>query len=182
MDRGVPARRLPGRTVPGVFRVAAAASRAWNEIIAQPAWTTNWMVVHRDRFDGAREVADIVDTAMQIMSGRETLGRPAAGVAGSYWHRQHAELDAAAGRLGTRADSLIRCRDHVAELSRAVHHLEELQRMERSALAVDQIVIATSFGYADHERRMADLADEIAAARMGIEDLLGQLTQGAAER
>jgi len=158
-------------------QVAAAASRAWNEILAEPAWATPWTAVHRAGFDGAAEVAQIVGAALQIMAGREAVGPRADGTAESSWQSQHAELDAAAARLGARADWLIRLRDRVDALSRAVHHLAEVQRMERSALAVDDVVVETSFGYVDHEQRMAALADEIGGLRLGIEDLLVQLNR-----
>ncbi len=163
-------------------QVAAAASRAWNEILAEPAWATPWTAGHRVAFDGAAEVAQIVDAALDIMAGREAVGPRADGVAESSWHRQNAELDAAAMRLGARADSLIRLRDRVDALSRAVHHLAEVQRMERSALAVDDVVVETSFGYADHEQRMVALADEIGGLRLGIEDLLVQLNRGELDK
>lgn len=163
-------------------QVAAAASRAWNEILAEPAWATQWTAGHRVAFDGAAEVTQIVDAAPEIMAGREAAGPQADGTAESSWHFQHAELDAAAARLGARADSLIRLRDRVDALSRAVHHLAEVQRMERSALAVDDVVVKTSFGYADHEQRMVGLADEIAGVRMGIEDLLVELNRGEPDK
>lgn len=54
--------------------------------------------------------------------------------------------------------------------------------MERSALAVDDVVVETSFGYADHEQRMVGLADEIAGVRMGIEDLLVELNRGEPDK
>jgi len=163
-------------------QVAAAASRAWNEILAEPAWATQWTAGHRVAFDGAAEVTQIVDAALEIMAGREAVGPQADGTAESSWHSQHAELDAAATRLGARADSMIRLRDRVDALSRAAHHLAEVQRMERSALAVDDVVVETSFGYADHEQRMVGLADEIAGVRMGIEDLLVELNRGEPDK
>ncbi len=166
--------RLAGSERPEA-NVAAAASRAWNEIVAEPAWASPWMAGQRAGFDGAAEVAQIVETALEIMVGRQAVGRQADGVAKSAWHRQHAVLDDAAHRLGTRADCLIRLRDRVTALSRALHHLEELQRMERSALVVDDIVVQTAYGYADHEQRMSAVADEIAGLRLGVEDLLAVL-------
>jgi len=152
--------------------VAAAASRAWNEVRTISIWGSDLMTAHRASIDGDAEVAQITGSALQIMAGRDAIGRRPVGVAREHWNRQHAELDAAAQRLGQRADALIIFQDRVGELSRAAHHLDELRRMERSALAVDDAVASTAYGYEESHRRMAQLADEIAGVRMGVEDLL----------
>jgi hypothetical protein len=44
-------------------------------------------------------------------------------------------------RLGERADALIRHRDQAAELSVELTQLAELERLERSALVVDDLAL-----------------------------------------
>ncbi|ADB75908.1 hypothetical protein [Geodermatophilus obscurus] len=90
-------------------RVAAAAGRAWAETVREPSWSSPLLAT--SRFDGQAEVDRIVDLALRIRSARVSLGLRPAGTAAEYWDRQSAALEAAALRLGHRADALIRYRD-----------------------------------------------------------------------
>ena len=87
-------------------RVAAAAGRAWAETVREPSWSSPLLAA--SRFDGQAEVDRIVDLALRIRSARVSLGVRPPGTAAEYWDRQSAALEAAALRLGHRADALIR--------------------------------------------------------------------------
>jgi hypothetical protein len=156
-------------------RVAAAAGRAWAETVREPSWSSPLLAT--SRFDGRAEVDRIVDLALRIRSARVSLGVRPAGTAAEYWDRQSAALEAAALRLGHRADALIRYRDQAALLSAELRQLADLERLERSAAEVDGITAATSAlpGRGDGDLRA--VADEIAAVRSAVTELVELMTR-----
>ena len=117
--------------------MAAAAGRAWAETVREPSWHSPLLAA--SRFDGQAEVDRIVDLALRIRRTRVSLGLRPAGSAAEYWDRQSAALEAAAHRLGGRADALIRYRDQAVLLSAELHQLTDLERLERSAAEIDGI-------------------------------------------
>ena len=158
-------------------RVAAAASPAWAETVRQPAWHSPFLAANRAAFDGQAEVDHIVDLAMRIRGARASLGLRPAGPVGGYWDSQSAALEAAALRLGDRADALIRYRDQAALLSAELRQLADLERLERSAAEVDGITAETSAlpGRGDGDLRA--VADEIAAVRSAVTELVDLMTR-----
>ena len=156
-------------------RVAAAAGRAWAEAVREPSWSSPLLAA--SRFDGQAEVDRIVDLALRIRSARVSLGVRPPGTAAEYWDRQSAALEAAALRLGHRADALIRYRDQAALLSAELRQLADLERLERSAAEVDGITAATSAlpGRGDGDLRA--VADEIGAVRSAVAELVELMTR-----
>jgi HAMP domain-containing protein len=156
-------------------RVAAAAGRAWAETVREPSWSSPLLAA--SRFDGQAEVDRIVDLALRIRSARVSLGVRPPGTAAEYWDRQSAALEAAALRLGHRADALIRYRDQAALLSAELRQLADLERLERSAAEVDGITAATSAlpGRGDGDLRA--VADEIGAVRSAVGELVELMTR-----
>ncbi|MEU2351031.1 hypothetical protein [Modestobacter sp. NPDC049651] len=157
-------------------RVAAAAGRAWAETQREPSWHSPHLAANRAAFDGAAEVDAIVDLALRIQRTRYELGPRPAGPAAEYWDRQRTALDRAAHQLGRRADALIRHRDQAAALSVELRHLADLERLERSAVAVDDLTLATAAG-GPGEPRLAQVADDIAAVRRAMTDLVDLMTR-----
>jgi hypothetical protein len=154
-------------------RVAAAASRAWVETVRQPAWHSPFLAA----FDGQAEVDHIVDLAMRIRGARASLGLRPAGPAGEYWDRQSAALEAAALRLGDRADALIRYRDQAALLSAELRQLADLERLERSAAEIDGITVETACSPDPTDGGPGAVAEEIAAVRTAVTELVDLMTR-----
>jgi hypothetical protein len=157
-------------------RVAAAASRAWAETLREPAWHSPFLAVNRAAFDGQTEVDRIVDLAMRIRDARASLGLRPAGPAADYWDRQSAALEAAALRLGDRADALIRHRDQAALLSAELRQLADLERLERSAAEIDGITVETAYAPAPTDGGPA-VAEEMAAVRTAVTELVDLMTR-----
>jgi hypothetical protein len=155
-------------------RVAGAACRAWEETLQEPSWSAPALAGTRASFDGDREVDAIIDLALRIHAARGALGPMPVGAAISIWQQQWTALDAAALRLGARADALIRHRDQAAALSRELAQLAELERLERSALLVDDLTIATSVA---DDVGLIPVADQIAAARSAVRELVELMTR-----
>jgi HAMP domain-containing protein len=143
--------------------------------VREPSWSSPLLAA--SRFDGQAEVDRIVDLALRIRSARVSLGLRPAGTAAEYWDRQSAALEAAALRLGHRADALIRYRDQAALLSAELRQLADLERLERSAAEVDGITAATSAlpGRGDGDLRR--VADEVAAVRGAVAELVELMTR-----
>lgn len=158
-------------------RVAAAASRAWTETLREPAWHSPFLAANRAAFDGQAEVDRIVDLAMRIRDARASLGLRPGGPAGEYWDRQSAALEAAALRLGDRADALIRHRDQAALLSAELRQLADLERLERSAAEIDGITVETAYAPAPADGGPAAVAEEIAAVRTAVTELVDLMTR-----
>ncbi|SET03744.1 hypothetical protein [Geodermatophilus poikilotrophus] len=156
-------------------RVAAAAGRAWTETVREPSWSSPLLAA--SRFDGRADVDRIVDLALRIRSARVSLGLRPAGTAAEYWDRQSAALEAAALRLGRRADALIRYRDQAALLSAELRQLADLERLERSAAEVDGITAATSALSGRGDGDLRGVADEIAAVRGAVAELVELMTR-----
>ena len=156
-------------------RVAGAACRAWEETLQEPSWSSPALSATRAAFDGDGEVDAIIDLALRIRAARRQLGPMPTGPAISIWQEQWRALDAAARRLGERADALIRHRDQAARLSRELADLAELERLERSALVVDDLTIATSVQ--PEHYRPTSVADQIAAARGAVRELVELMTR-----
>ena len=158
-------------------RVAAAASRAWAETVREPAWSSPFLAANRAVFDGQAEVDRIVDLAMRIRDARATLGLRPAGSAGEYWDAQSAALEAAALRLGDRADALIRHRDQAALLSAELRQLADLERLERSAAEIDGITLETAYPPGPTDGGPRAVAEEIAAVRTAVAELVDLMTR-----
>jgi hypothetical protein len=158
-------------------RVAGAASRAWAETLREPSWHSPHLSDARSAFDGASEVAQIVDLAVRVQQARYRLGpRPTSQVA-EYWDRQQVALDDAARRLGGRADALIRHRDQAAALSAELQHLDDLERLERSAAEVNVLTVETAYGSGRGDGGLVHVATDIAAVRSAMTDLLDLMTR-----
>ena len=157
-------------------RVAAAAGRAWAETLREPSWSSPHLAANRAAFDGAAEVDHVVDLALRIQRTRYELGPRPAGPAAEYWDRQQAALDRAARQLGRRADALIRHRDQAAALTVELRHLADLERLQRSAVAVDDLTVATAAG-SRGEPGLAHVADDIAAVRAAMTELVDLMTR-----
>lgn len=153
-------------------RVAAAAGRAWAETVREPSWSSPFLAA--GRFDGQAEVDRIVDLALRIRQARVSLGLRPGGSAAEYWDRQSAALEAAARRLGSRADALIRHRDQAALLSAELRQLTDLERLERSAAEIDGITAETA-GSGDGDLR--GVAGELAAVRAAVRELVELMTR-----
>ena len=158
-------------------RVAAAAGRAWAETVREPSWHSPYLAGNRAAFDGAAEVDSVVDLACRIQRTRYELGPRPAGPAAEYWDRQQTALDRAAAQLGRRADALIRHRDQAAALTVELRHLADLERLQRSAVAVDDLTVATSAAGSRADAGLAHVADDIAAARRAMTDLVDLMTR-----
>jgi hypothetical protein len=153
-------------------RVAAAAGRAWAETVREPSWSSPFLAA--SRFDGQAEVDRIVDLALRIRSARVSLGLRPAGPAAEYWDRQSAALEAAATRLGSRADALIRYRDQAALLSAELRRLTDLERLERSAAEIDGITAETT---GSGDAGLHGVADELTAVRTAVAELVELMTR-----
>ncbi|GAA4737037.1 hypothetical protein GCM10023328_16980 [Modestobacter marinus] len=149
-------------------RVAGAACRAWEETLREPSWSSSALDATRAAFDGDREVDAVIDLALRIHDARSQLGAMPTGPARVIWQQQWTALDAAAERLGERADALIRHREQAAQLSR------ELAELERSALVVDDLTIATSVG--SERAGLSPVADDIASTRAAVRELIEMMT------
>ena len=158
-------------------RVAGAASRAWAETLREPAWHSPFLAATRAAFDGEAEVGQVVALADRIRQARAGLGVRPPGPAAEFWDRQQAALDDAARRLGQRADALIRHRDQAAALSAELQHLADLERLERSAAAVDVLTVETASGSGGRDDGLADVAEDIAAVRHAMTDLVDLMTR-----
>jgi hypothetical protein len=156
-------------------RVAGAATRAWDETVQEPSWSSDALAGARAAFDGKQEVDAIVDLAVRIHAARRQLGSRPEGPAAAVWQQQWTALDQAALRLGERADSLIRHRDQAAELSRELVQLGELERLERSALVIDDLTLETSAGAPFHHH--SSVSDQIEAARAAVGELIDLMTR-----
>ncbi|MGY1855872.1 hypothetical protein [Modestobacter sp. SYSU DS0290] len=157
-------------------RVAGAASRAWAETVREPSWRSPLLAHTRAAFDGDAEVRQIVDLAVRIQQARGNLGARPTGPAAEFWDRQHSALDAAARRLGFRADALIRHRDQAAALSVELQHLADLERLERSAVEVDGLTVETAVASGRGDGGLDQVADEIAAVRRAMTELVDLMT------
>jgi len=158
-------------------RVAAAASRAWTETQREPSWHSPFLATTRAAFDGDAEVAQVIDLADRIRQARARLGARPTGPAAEYWDRQQTALDDAARRLGDRADALIRHRDQAAALSVELQHLTDLERLERSAAEVDVLTVETARGSGRGDGGLGSVAEDIAAVRSAMTDLLDLMTR-----
>ncbi|TQN42128.1 hypothetical protein FHU33_1522 [Blastococcus colisei] len=156
-------------------RVAGAAYRAWEETVREPSWSSPAMAGTRESFDGQREVDTIVDLAIRIHAARDELGIQPDGSLADYWRQQMDALDRAALRLGDRADALIRHRDQAAELSAELGQLAELERLERSALVVDDLTLATAA--APGRDGQTPVSEQITAARQTVGELIDLMTR-----
>ncbi|MCZ2839911.1 hypothetical protein [Modestobacter sp. VKM Ac-2985] len=155
-------------------RVAGAACRAWEETLREPSWSSPALDATRAAFDGDHEVDAVIDLALRIHDARTQLGAMPTGPARVIWQQQWTALDAAAERLGERADALIRHREQAAQLSRELAQLAELERFERSALVVDDLTIATSVG--GERAGLSPVADDIAGTRAAVRELIELMT------
>lgn len=151
-------------------RVAGAAYRAWSETLREQSWSSSALEGTRECFDGQREVDSIVDLAIRIHAARAELGPEPVGSLAEYWKQQMDALDRAALRLGDRADALIRHRDQAAELSIELAQLAELERLERSALVVDDLTLATASTPERHGQ--VPVSEQITAARQAVGELI----------
>jgi hypothetical protein len=158
-------------------RVAGAASRAWAETLREPAWHSPFLAGTRAAFDGDAEVRQIVDLASRIRQARGRLGPRPTGPAAEFWDRQQTALDDAARRLGHRADALIRHRDQAAALSVELQHLTDLERLERSAAEVDVLTVETAYGSGRGDGGLGSVAEDIAAVRLAMTDLVDLMTR-----
>ena len=158
-------------------RVAGAASRAWAETLREPSWHSPFLAATRAAFDGEAEVGQVVALADRIRQARAGLGARPAGPAAEFWDRQQAALDEAARRLGRRADALIRHRDQAAALSTELQHLADLERLERSAAEVDVLTVETAAGPGRRDGGLGDVAEDIAAVRHAMTDLVDLMTR-----
>ena len=149
-----------------------AAGRAWAETVREPSWHSPLLAA--SRFDGQAEVDRIVDLALRIRRARVSLGLRPAGSAAEYWDRQSAALEAAAHRLGGRADALIRYRDQAVLLSAELHQLTDLERLERSAAEIDGITVETA---GSGDGGLHGVADEVAAVRTAVRELVDLMTR-----
>ncbi|MGY2001726.1 hypothetical protein [Blastococcus sp. SYSU DS1024] len=156
-------------------RVAAAACRAWDETVLEPSWSSPALAGTREAFDGQGEVDTVVDLAIRIHNAREALGAKPEGPAADYWQQQLDALDRAALRLGERADALIRHRDQAAALSAELAQLAELERLERSALVIDDLTIATAAMPGSHGQ--LPVSEQISAARQTVGELVELMTR-----
>ena len=156
-------------------RVAGAAYRAWSETVREPSWSSSALVGTRASFDGQHEVDTILDLALRIHVARVELGPTPGGAVVEYWRQQMDALDRAALRLGDRTDALIRHRDQAAELSAELAHLAELERLERSALVIDDLTLVTSSMPVGHGQ--APVSDQITAARQTVGELIDLMTR-----
>jgi hypothetical protein len=158
-------------------RVAGAASRAWAETLREPAWHSPFLAGTRAAFDGDAEVRQVVDLADRIRQARGRLGARPTGPAAEFWDRQQTALDDAARRLGHRADALIRHRDQAAALSVELQHLTDLERLERSAAEVDVLTVETAYGSGRGDGGLGSVAEDIAAVRLAMTDLVDLMTR-----
>lgn len=177
----VPRRPSPEETLAATdsteARVAGAATRAWAETLREPSWQSPYLAQSRAAFDGQAEVDRIVELALRIHGARLTLGLRPAGPAGEYWARQHEALENAAHQLGRRADALIRHRDQAAALSRELQQLADLERLERSAVAIDDLTVETAVAGPAGEPGLQRLTDDIAGVRAAMSELLDLMTR-----
>jgi hypothetical protein len=151
-------------------RVAGAACRAWRETGDEPSWRSPALAMTRATFDGDREVDAIVDLALRIHSTRRDLGASPTGPAHEVWRQQVSALNEAASRLGERADALIRHRDQAVALTAELAQLAELERLERSALVVDDLTLEISAS--GLTQRHVPVAEQITAARQAVGELV----------
>jgi hypothetical protein len=158
-------------------RVAGAASRAWAETLREPSWHSPFLAGTRAAFDGDAEVRQVVGLADRIRQARARLGPRPTGPAAEFWDRQQTALDDAARRLGDRADALIRHRDQAAALSVELQHLTDLERMERSAAEIDVLTVETAYGSGRGDGGLGDVAEDIAAVRQAMTDLVDLMTR-----
>lgn len=158
-------------------RVAGAASRAWVETTREPSWHSPFLAQSRAAFDGQAEVDQIIDLALRIQAARASLGARPTGPAAEYWDRQHEVLERTARQLGRRADVLIRYRDQAALLSHEVQQLDDLERLERSAAEIDGLTIETAHLADRGDGGLSDVADEMAAVREAMTELLDLMTR-----
>lgn len=158
-------------------RVAGAASRAWLETIREPSWHSPFLAQSRAAFDGQSEVNQIIDLALRIRGARVSLGARPTGPAAEYWDRQHEALERTARQLGRRADVLIRYRDQAALLSHEVRQLIELERLERTAAEIDGLTIETAYAAERGDGGLNNVADEMAAVREAMTELLDLMTR-----
>jgi hypothetical protein len=158
-------------------RVAGAASRAWAETLREPAWHSPFLAGTRAAFDGDAEVRQVVGLADRIRQARSRLGARPTGPAAEFWDRQQTALDDAARRLGQRADALIRHRDQAAALSVELQNLADLERLERSAAEVDVLTVETAYGSGRGDGGLGSVADDIAAVRQAMTDLVDLMTR-----
>jgi hypothetical protein len=157
-------------------QVAGAASQAWEETRAEPAWLSPHLAAIRGFFDGDREVDAIVDVALRIYDARSALGAQPDGPVAPIWQQQIDALDQAALRLGERADALIRQRDQAAALSGELAQLDALERLERSSVLVDDLTIETSTTTPGTHGQLP-VSDQIAATRAAVTDLIELMTR-----
>ncbi len=114
---------------------------------------------------------------MRIRDARASLGLRPAGSAGEYWDRQSAVLEAAALRLGDRADALIRYRDQAALLSAELRQLADLERLERSAAEIDGITVETAYEPGPAGGDLGAVAEQVTAVREAVTELVELMTR-----
>jgi hypothetical protein len=154
-------------------RVAAAACRAWRETLQERSWSSPVLELTRVTFDGDGEVDAIIDLALRIHDARAQLGPAPSERVRDYWRQQRDALDASARRLGDRADALIRQRDLAAQLTAELDHLRELERLDRSAIVVDDLTYETAAGR--DIPGQPSVAEQIQTARTTIADLVDSM-------
>ncbi len=157
-------------------RVTAAASRAWLETICEPAWQSPHLARSRATFDGSAEVDQIIELAFRILQTRLRLGVRPPGPAGDYWERQHQALEHAAYQLGDRADALIRYRDQAGQLSEELRHLADLERLESTALEIQDLTRQTASSATDRSS-MSRVSEEIAGVHAAMTELVDLMTR-----
>ena len=156
-------------------RVAGAAGRAWTETVREPSWHSPYLASSRATVDGQAEVDQIIAMALRIHEARTSLGPRPGGSAARLWDRQHLALDRAAHQLGRRADALIRYRDHAGRLSEELRNLVDLERVAATTAQIDGLAVEVAHGHAPADSGLADMADEVAAIRATVTELLDEM-------
>lgn len=170
-----PPEQVLARTNFAEARVAGAASRAWTETVREPSWHSEYLASSRATFDGQAEVDEIIKMALRIHSARVSLGPRPAGSAAQLWQRQHLTLEQAAQHLGRRADALIRYRDQAARLSGELRNLTDLERVAATTAQIDGLAMEVAHGHGPTDGGIADVADEVAAIRLTVTELLDEM-------
>ena len=175
----VPAQPSPEQMLAGTdsteARVAGAASRAWMETVREPSWHSPYLASSRATFDGQAEVDQIIGMALRIHGARMSLGPRPVGSAAQLWDRQHLTLERAARQLGRRADALIRYRDQAARLPAELRNLTELERVAATTAQIDGLAVEVAPGHGPADGGLANMADEVAAIRATVTELLDEM-------
>lgn len=88
---------------------------------------------------------------------------------------QHLTLERAADQLGRRTDALIRYRDQAARLSSELRNLADLERVAATTAQIDGLAVEVAHGHAPADSGLADMADEVAAIRATVTELLDEM-------